>query len=169
MKILSLNVRGLGAVPKKVALKWLLATTSPTVLLLQETMSKGKKAEEAVKECVKGWGMTNNDADGHLGGTLTAWSPALNLISVHRFGTVVGTKLEDSETGKHFMILNIYGSFYDRKTFWERLEGSGAMDLPDLILGGNLNLTLTNNEVWGKIVSSDSLGPFLVIFFSRMV
>ena len=91
MKILSLNVRGLGAVPKKVALKQLLATTSPTVLLLQETMSEGKKAKEAVKECIKDWGMTSSDAVGHSGGTLTAWSPALNMISVQIFGSVVGT------------------------------------------------------------------------------
>ena len=87
MKILSLNVRGLGAV----SLKRLLAATSPTILLLQEEMSEGKKAEKAVKECIKDWGMTISDADGHSGGTLTAWSPALNMISVQIFGSVVGT------------------------------------------------------------------------------
>ena len=151
MKVLSLNIRKLGAIPKKLALKRLLAITRPTVLLLQETMIEGQNAEEVVKECIKDWGMTSSDSDGHSGGTLTAWSHALNLISIKRFGTVIGTELEDSEIWKHFMVLNIYGPFYDRKTFWERLEGSRALDLPDLIIGGDLNLTLSSNEVWGKM------------------
>ena len=119
------------------------------MLLLQETMLEGKKAEELVEECSKDWGMTSSDSDGHSGGSLIVWSLALNLVSFQRYGAVVGTELEDSETGKRFMILNVYGPFYDRKTFWERLEGFGAMEFQDLILGGNLNLTLTNNEVWG--------------------
>ena len=53
MKILSLNIRGLRAVPKKVTLKRLLAIMSPMVLLLQETMIEGKKAEEVAKEGLK--------------------------------------------------------------------------------------------------------------------
>ena len=89
----------------------------PMVLLLQETMTEGKKEEEVVKECIKDWRMTSSDADGHSGGTLTTWSPTLNLIYVKRFETVVGTELEDNEIGKRFMILNVYGPFYDRKNF----------------------------------------------------
>ena len=113
-----------------------------------------------VKQSIKDWGMNSSDLDCHLGGTIIAWSPSLNLISVKRFRIVMGIELEDSETGKHFMVLNIYGPFYDRKTFWERLESSGALDFPHLIIGGYLNLTLPRNEAWGKNTRLDSLGPF---------
>ena len=147
MKILSINIRGLGAVPKKVALKRLITTMSSTVLLIKETLTKGNKAEEMVKECIKDWGMMSNDADGHLGGTLIAWSPALKMISVQIFETTMGTVLEDSETGKKYMILNVYGPFYDRKTFWEKLKDSRALEFQNLILGGDLNLSLSSNEV----------------------
>ena len=82
MKILSINIRGLGEVPKKVTLKQLITTMSPTVLLIQETMTEGNKAEEMVKECIKDWGMMSSDAYGHSGGTLTASSPAPKMISV---------------------------------------------------------------------------------------
>ena len=95
------------------------------MLLLQEIMLEGKKAEELVKECNKDWGMTSSDSDGHSRGSLTAWSLALNLISVQHYGVVVGTELEDNETGKRFMILNVYGPFYDKKPFgkdWKVLE-----------------------------------------------
>ena len=82
MKILSINIRGLGAEPKKITLKRLITTMSPTVILLQETMTEGNKAARIVKECIKDWGMTSTDADGHSRGTLTAWSPALKMISL---------------------------------------------------------------------------------------
>ena len=82
MKILSINIRGLGAVPKKVTLKWLKTTMSPSVLLIQETITKGNKAEELVKECIKDWGMMSSDANGHSGGTLTASIPSPKMISV---------------------------------------------------------------------------------------
>ena len=68
MKILSLNIRGLGVVPKKVTLKRILANISTTVLLIQETMTEGKKAEEVIKECLKDCGMTSHDSYGHSGG-----------------------------------------------------------------------------------------------------
>ena len=100
--------------------------------------------------------MASSDSNGPLGGTITAWSPTLSLISVQKFDTVVGTELEDSETGKRFMILNVYGPFYDRKTFWERLARSGNLDIPNMILGGDLNLTLNNNESWGKNARLDA-------------
>ena len=64
--------------------------------------------------------MTNNDTDGHSGGTLTAWSPFLNLILVHHFGTIVGTKLKDSETGKYFMDLSMIEKLFGRD--WKDLE-----------------------------------------------
>ena len=72
----------------------------------------------------------------------------------------MGTELEDSETGKKYMILNVYGPFYDRTFFGEKLKDSGALEFQNLILGGDLNLTLSSNEVWGKYARADSLGPF---------
>ena len=160
MKILSINIRGLGAEPKKPALKRLITTMIPTVLLLQETMTEGKKAEEIVRECIKYWGMTSSDADGNSGGTLTAWSLALKMISIKKFDATIRVELEDSEIGKQFTILNVYGRFYDRKFFWEKLKDSEALDVQNLILWGDLNLTFSSNKVWGKNAITDSLGPY---------
>ena len=117
MKILSLNVRGLGATSKKNALKRLLANTRPTILLLQETMTEGRKAEEIIKEFLGDWEMERIDAEGHSGGTLIAMNPTVRIIYVNHYGSTLGTEVEDSEMGKHFCILNMYGPFYDRKEF----------------------------------------------------
>ena len=65
------------------------------------------------------------------------------------------------------MILNVYGPFYDKKTFWDRLAGFGALDIPNLILGGDLNLTLNNNESWGKNARPDALAPFFTHLFKQ--
>ena len=43
------------------------------------------------------------------------WSPAVRLNSINRFGLIMVIEIEDSETGKHLFILNLYGPFYDRK------------------------------------------------------
>ena len=48
--------------------------------------------------------------------------------------------------------------YNDRKEFWERVEEFGALDLPDVIIGGDLNLTLSTNEIWGKNMRGDAIG-----------
>ena len=56
MKILSLNIRVLGAVPKKLALKQLITIMSPTVLLLEETITEGSKGKINSERVYKGLG-----------------------------------------------------------------------------------------------------------------
>ena len=80
-------------------------------------MTEGKKAEEVVKECIKNWGMANRDVDRNLGGTLTALSPAVRLISINYFGPIFGMELEDSDIGKHLFILNYTGPFMIEKSY----------------------------------------------------
>ena len=67
-------------------------------------MTEGRKAEDLIKECLGEWEMASCDAEGHFEGTLIAWNLAVRLISAKRFGTIMGTELEDSETRKHFMV-----------------------------------------------------------------
>ena len=120
-----------------------------------------------IRDCTKDWGMTNTDANDHLGGTLTTWSPALKMISAKQNRLVLGTKLEDSETEKRFTILNLYGPFYDRREFLETVEESGELDAPDVIIGRDFNLTLTTNEIWGKNARGDSIGTFFSHLFEQ--
>ena len=55
--------------------------------------------------------------------------------------------------------------FMTEKTFWERLARSGALNIPNLILGRDLNLTLNNNEDCCKNARSDALAPFFTHLF----
>ena len=109
-------------------------------------MMEGKKVEEAINECVKDWKMESISLEGHSGGILMAWSPMLDFISVSRYDSVLETKLKDGETRLDFTILNVYGPFYNIKALWETFEKTCTMKKANVILGGDLNLTLTMSE-----------------------
>ena len=53
---------------------------------------------------------------------------------------------------------NYYGPYNNREVFWNRVEASGFLNYPNLILDGDLNFTLSEVEVWGASGRSDSLG-----------
>ena len=63
---------------------------------------------------------------------------------------MIETKLQDQETGNIFTFLNIYGPFYDKKRFWEKLSLEGALNQPNIIVGEELNLTISGGEYWGE-------------------
>ena len=43
----------------------------------------------------------------------------------------------------------------------------GSLDQSNAILGGDLNLTLTTNEIWGKNARSDAMDSFFSSFFKQ--
>ena len=53
MLILSCNVRGIGGASKLIALRRIIDLEKPKVVALQETMSEGGKAKEALKAFLK--------------------------------------------------------------------------------------------------------------------
>ena len=109
--------------------------------------------------------MESIDTDRHSGGILTAWSPELKLISATRYGLVLGTHLEDGEMCLSYTILNVYGPFYDKKSLWETVGKTGAADQTNVILGGDLNLTLSTNEILGKNARTDAPCSFFSLLF----
>ena len=46
-------------------------------------------------------------------------------------------------------ILNCYGPYHNRDSFWNAVASGGLLSLPNLILAGDLNLTLNASEIWG--------------------
>ena len=57
-------------------------------------------------------------------------------------------------------ILNCYGPYLNRDTFWSAVASAGLLSLPNLILAGDLNLTLNASEIWGSRAQLDPLGSF---------
>jgi hypothetical protein len=52
-------------------------------------------------------------------------------------------------TNQELALLNVYGPCSEKLLFWTQLSKSGLLSLPNLILGGDLNITLSAQEHWG--------------------
>ena len=63
-------------------------------------------------------------------------------------------------------IINCYGPYLHRDVFWNKDARGGLLALPNLILVGDLNLTLNTSEVWGSKAHLDLLGPFFTHLFA---
>ena len=166
MKILSLNVRGLGGLAKHKSLQDLFVSLSPDLILLQETMTSSHPALLAFSKMRLGWEYCALRSSSLSGGLLAAWNP--HCFKVKDFRTVAGILLKAHVWGSSLIIslLNCYGPYNNRENFWDSVVKGGLLNQPNLVLAGDLNLTLNCSKVWGKKERSDPLGPFFTQLFS---
>ena len=88
-------------------------------------------------------------------------------IDSKKLESALETKLFDKETGLNFTLLNVYSPFYERKTFWEKIKAEGVLNQPNVILGGDLNLTLTARESWGENTRQGSIALYFQKKFEK--
>ena len=81
---------------------------------------------------------------------------------------MAGIFLKASFRGSHFSlsILNCYSSYLNRDVFWNAAARGGLLSLPNLILSGDLNLTLNASKICGSKAQIDPLGPFFTQLFA---
>ena len=63
-------------------------------------------------------------------------------------------------------LLYCYGPYINQESFWNAISRGGLLSLPNLVLAGDLNLTLNASEIWGTRAQLDPLGPFFSKLFS---
>jgi hypothetical protein len=61
---------------------------------------------------------------------------------------------------QRFTILNLYGLYAGREALWSRLFGLQYLRFYDLIIGGDLNFTISKEEVLGSVAREDKLALF---------
>jgi hypothetical protein len=95
----------------------------------------------------------------------SAWNP--RKAEFDAFLTPAGILLEGvvKDTNLKVKLINCYGSYADRVVFWEELKRIGIFDEENLILGGDLNFTISSREVWGDVARVDPLQHY----FSHLV
>jgi hypothetical protein len=80
------------------------------------------------------------------------------------FLTLAGILLEGviKDTNLKVKLINCYGPYADRVVFWEELKRIGIFYEENLIIGGDLNFTISSREVWGVVVRVDPLQHFFI-------
>jgi hypothetical protein len=161
MIVLSLNLRGIGGLHKTASFRNLLDQSRPNVILLQETLTTDQKSRAFLHSFRSSWVTAAVNATGSSGGLLVAWDPGFfDLVPSLTCGGILllGRCLA---TNKDIAFLNVYGPCQNKFQFWSVLADSGILSIPNLILGGDLNITLSADERWGGTSSS---GPREVFF-----
>ena len=140
------NVRGLSGGPKFHALKNIILNNREDVYSCQEFMNLGTKSCEIILRILKDWEVFAIDAVGISSGLVAAWNHV--TCSFKPFRTCVGILLEERVLGveKHLHLLNIYTPYKDRKFLLDLNEVSGVLSLENVVVVGDLNLTLHSFE-----------------------
>ena len=148
MILLSYNCRDLASPQKKSSLKRMIALLDPQIILLQETMGPSDKVKEALESWLPGWVFEAVDAVGRLGGLAIGWvANQIRCENIWGFHSGMGIDVYSRETYRVYSVINIYGPYQDRLTYWDRLFSKTWWNNPDLIVGGDLNFSLGEVEI----------------------
>jgi hypothetical protein len=66
-----------------------------------------------------------------------------------------------------FLVVNIYGPYSDRKSFWEDLVSTSVFCDPLLVAEHDLNFTLSLREVWGVHPMEEKKSDFFLCFLEK--
>ena len=165
MKILSMNIRGFWGLAKHKSLGRLFSDLRPDMILLQETMCCFSQALYLFSKLKPGWEFCASDASGLSSGLLTGWDP--HLVRCKAFSSLVGIVLKATFKGlaETLTVINCYGPYIQRTSYWDNLVSGGLLGQPNLLLAGDLNFTLSSAEVWGLKARLDPLASF----FSQLI
>ena len=131
---------------KQKTLHTLLLSLAPDMIMIQETMCSHYHAFLAFSKLLSRWELCDLDAVGLSGRLLLGWNPL--SVRCNAFETSVRILVKERFRGSPtiFSILNCYGPYQYRDTFWKKVVDDGLLILPNLILAGDLNFTLNHRE-----------------------
>ena len=66
------------------------------------------------------------------------------------------------ELGITLSVINVYGPYLNRAPFWDSLLHHPLVNGDSLVMGGDFNFSLGQNEVWGSHARADSMTIFFV-------
>jgi exonuclease III len=159
MIITSWNCRGMGSKKKEEALKDIIKTSKASILLLQETKMSQQDALKSLLNVWKGSLGVAGNARGASGGLCTMWNASkIDMLSSDTCMHWIHTRFLHKDTGCQVSIFNIYVPqlLGEKKHCWESLQDYLQQNnLTNIILGGDLNVTLAQEEKRGGSIVRD--------------
>jgi exonuclease III len=158
MKCCSFNCRGLAGPLKRPALKRVIDSEHPDILLLQETMGEGEEVKSRLISLLPGWNFETLDATGRSGGLEIGWNThSIQVINSWGFESGLGITILSTELEDFLHIINIYGPCQNRGPYWDNIFTKSFLKEQQVLLGGDLNFSLGFSEVWGTHARADPL------------
>jgi hypothetical protein len=154
-------------VPKNLSFKRLIQSLNLDIIMLQETMCYGAKARNTLEAWLKNWDFCALDTDGMSGGLIMGWGSALKSPLLILLSFTISINLMIKDFGFYFSVLNVYGPYADRIPFWEDLASAGEFIDPLLVVGNDLNFTLSHREIWGESSKLDTQRGFFLSLLSK--
>lgn len=116
--ILSLNYWGLTSLPKWLSLKRIVEYDHPEIIFLKETLGPNETIKKCLEGLLGGWYFICLDASGHSSSLVIGWSNKLiKLINSWRLIIGLFLKFFSEELGRHFYLLNVYGTNHNQIYF----------------------------------------------------
>eukprot|EP00253_Pinus_taeda_P004657 PITA_04657 len=161
MILSSWNCGGLASKPKKLALKDWLQTSKADILFLQETLGQGQEVESALKSLLPGWSFFATDSSGHSRGLAIGYRDGkIKCLNMWGLKNVMGMEVVCPDFPIPFQVVNIYGPCQGRENFWTNLLSKSLMNVPLMVVGGDLNFSLGRAEAWGPSAREDPQSDF---------
>ena len=112
MILMSLNVRGLASLPKKLAVKRLIDQHAVDVIFIQETMIEGCGLVQDLELLTHGWQFISVDAMGRSGGLILGWK-SCNFLFHNAWAMKAGlcAVLFSFDLHKEISFVNLYAPY----------------------------------------------------------
>ena len=155
---MSFNCRGLAGPLKKPTLCRVVELEHPDVMLLQENLGVGEVIKAKLESWFLGWQFVTLDVRGRSGGLAMGWNTrTVKALNIWGLDSVLGMTLQGLEQGAPMDVFNIYGPYLNRIPFWENIFNLDMFRGDMVIIGGDLNFSWGQEEVWGPFSRPDLL------------
>eukprot|EP00253_Pinus_taeda_P022180 PITA_22180 len=152
MKLLSWNSRGMGHPSKSAALRDLLQTERPEIILIQET-KKSQSEMQKVVDAQKNFSETSSNSRGASGGITVMWNnQQWDCKSSFLNQNWLRINLSHKDESCDLIIYNVYipNQYREKEQCWKELkEDIDNEQNPNIILAGDFNLVLHADEKRG--------------------
>ena len=163
MRAFSYNCKGLDHPTKRLGLKHMIAREIHEIIMLQETIHCGNSLITNIKSLFQDWDFIDLEALGQSRGLVTGWHRnSFLLLNSWGMSYTLGFSLFSREIGKCIQFINMYSPYTYQFAFRECFFNLNYLSQDILVIGGDLNITLSECDIWGEISHKDPLTSYFL-------